>query len=256
MPNLSHIQSLHKRYKPESQFAKLGDLSATLLKESINPDRLEKAFLTLSSRLGIDFETYFEFGLDAAVALLYIDICSFSSRYAQLAPENLSDFLDEYYDLIIPIIYEYGGEVDRIMGDGIVAIFGPPFLDGDLYKGIYKAFCCALHVTGLTNNTKFFSKVALHAGSIRYYRNKSSYYPEYTIIGKPITELYRLESVAEDRTVTYYGKSAVDKLIEKIRLERPNVLTSKGLLSFIGPVTLKTPLKGVNYSSTKSIIRQ
>lgn len=234
----------------------LGDVSSILLKESINPNRLEKAFLSISSRLGIDFETYFELGLDADVALLYIDICSFSSRYAELSSEDLSDFLDEYYNLIIPIIYEYVGEVDRIMGDGIVAVFGPPFLDGDLYKGIYKAFCCALHVTGLTNNTQFFSKVALHAGSIRYYRNKSSYYPEYTIIGKPITELYRLESVAEDRTVTYYGKSAVDKLIEKIRLERPDVLTDKGLLSFIGPVILKSPLKGVNYSSTKSIIRQ
>lgn len=255
MPNLSHIQALHKRYKPESRIAQLGDLTSSLLNESINPNRLEKAFLTISSRLGIDYETYFEFGIGADVALLYIDICSFSSRYAELSAEDLSDFLDEYYELIIPIIYEYGGEIDRIMGDGIVAIFGPPFLDRNQNGCIYKAFCCALHTIGLTNDTQFFSKVAIHAGEIRYYRNKSSYYPEYTIIGKPITELYRLESVADDRTITYYAKSKVDRVIEKLRSDRPDILLRKGHLSFDGPTTLKSPLKGVNYSSTKCVIR-
>ncbi|KAB7726472.1 hypothetical protein F5984_24445 [Rudanella paleaurantiibacter] len=253
MPNLAHVQALHKRYKPQSEIAKLGDVSSFLLKESLNPDRLEKAFLTISNRLGPEFETYFDMGSDADVALLFIDICSFSTRYAQLSSEDLSTFLDAYYERLIPIIYEHGGEIDRIMGDGIIAIFGPPFLKPTTSNAIIKALACSLKTIVLTTNTKFFSKIALHAGKIRYYRNKSTQYPEYTIIGKPVTELYRLESISCDNSITYYSGSLVDQSIEHlIEIGKLPVYNHRNWIC-TGSQPIISSLKGVDFNHIKHI---
>ena len=59
--------------------------------------------------MGPSFTRYFDLGLPAEVVLLFIDVCSFSTRYSHLKGEEIAKYFDKYYDIIIPIIYEYGG---------------------------------------------------------------------------------------------------------------------------------------------------
>ncbi|SHN22279.1 adenylate/guanylate cyclase domain-containing protein [Chitinophaga sp. CF418] len=188
-----------------------------------DPNYFEKAFTDRAVELlPGDYEKYFENGAAAPVFLLFIDVCKFSTRFKNLNGKQISRYFDEYYKIIIPIIYKNGGEIDKIMGDGIVAVFGQPFLKGSEADCFLKADLCARQILYATASTpEFESKVAFHFGLVNYYKNKTQLYNEYTIIGKPVTELFRLESVAVDQTVTFYPGTKVNALYDE-QLKRQN----------------------------------
>ena len=56
---------------------------------------------------------------------------------------------------------------------------------------------------------KFASKVAIHSGTINYFKNKTGLYKEFTLIGKPLTELFRLESISIDQRINYYDETDI-----------------------------------------------
>jgi len=60
------------------------------------------------------------------VTIVFWDISKFSTLCVKLDanPELLVDFLKEYFDTAIAIIYKYRGMRDKFIGDGVMAIFG------------------------------------------------------------------------------------------------------------------------------------
>ncbi|MBO0947269.1 adenylate/guanylate cyclase domain-containing protein [Fibrella forsythiae] len=252
MPNLLQIQNYHKKYKPNSALARIDNPLEPKGLPLPTSDRFEKSFQNLASKLGIEYEKHFELGIEAEVVMVYIDICSFSKRFATMPSGELSIFLDKYYEKVIPIIYNYDGEIERIMGDGIIAIFGPPFCNKSFLELVSNALICSLEVLSITNDTDFYSKIALHSGDIKYYKNKITQYPDYTIIGKPLTELYRLESIASDKEVVFYSFTNLNVKIEKMLDMIPDL---KNHIKWFPNENKKIepPLKGVDFKYTKSI---
>ncbi|RFS20077.1 adenylate/guanylate cyclase domain-containing protein [Chitinophaga silvatica] len=207
MPNLDLVQKLNCTYHKNSKLSKFkGSLQSIA---NSNSFWLEKALSSSLAELGPEFTRYFDFGLPAEVALLFIDICNFSTQFSHLNGEEIGEYFDEYYRTVIPIIYKYGGEVDKIIGDGIVCIFGPPFMCEDFADCINAANIAAKEIIEKTIKTKHASKIAFHAGTINYFKNKSGFYNEYTIIGKPLTELFRLESISEANCINYFDDSPI-----------------------------------------------
>ena len=155
---------------------------------------------------------YFEKELEEDVALLFIDINSFSKVISGWSNAKIKNYLDLYYQEIIPLIYQHGGEIEKLMGDGIICVFGPPFLDKQHPQYVYNAEACAEAVIKKFYSTSRSVKVAIHNGPITYYKVPSEHYGEYTIIGQPITDLYRLESVSKPNTINFFTDSLYDKL--------------------------------------------
>jgi len=207
MPTIPQIIALKERYGSKNninsrQLILLNEstkLSATQVKNAFNYQGLDDKILQ-----------FFDDQKTADLTMLFIDITGFSKKCKDLTNSQLATYLDKYYDIVIPVIYSHGGEVEKIMGDGIIAIFGQPFLS-DTKDGLFaKADKCAKDLIMLLKGTDKEVKVALHDGNIMYYKNKSLNYAEYTVIGKPLTELYRLESVAENNSISYYRVSQYD----------------------------------------------
>ncbi|KZM47536.1 adenylate/guanylate cyclase domain-containing protein [Labrenzia sp. OB1] len=57
-------------------------------------------------------------------AILYADIRSFTATSATLPPEAVLAVLAEYQNLVVEVINQEGGRVDKFLGDGILATFG------------------------------------------------------------------------------------------------------------------------------------
>lgn len=60
--------------------------------------------------------------------LLFIDIANFSKYTLGKSNQFISDFLNDYYEEVIPIIYKYNGEIEKLMGDGIICVLQSLFL--------------------------------------------------------------------------------------------------------------------------------
>ena len=125
---------------------------------------------------------------------------------------RIKNYLDNYYEQIIPIIYKYGGEIEKLMGDGIICVFGKPFLDLESPEYVYNAEKCARKAIKTFHGTNKNVKVAIHKGKIIYYKVPGEHYGEYTMIGQPITDLYRLESVSKPNAINFFSNSMYDNL--------------------------------------------
>jgi class 3 adenylate cyclase len=249
MANLDLIKRLNSNYgknSPISRETRLFEIS-----ESMNPENIQRAFSNSIANLGPKFTQYFDNGLPANVVLQFIDVCGFSTRFGELSGEEIGKYFDEYYDLVIPIIYKHGGEIDKIMGDGIICVFGPPFQDLTLRQNIMKADKCSKEIIKKTEATKFASKVAIHSGTINYFKNKTGLYKEFTIIGKPLTELFRLESISIDQRINYYDGTEIRSYYSEL-ISQSNTFVSRPFEWTHFPIAIRD-LKGVNYSQFFSI---
>lgn len=61
---------------------------------------------------------------DATV--LFADIRSFTSMSEGRDPVDVVAFLDGYFERMVAIVDEHGGVVDKLLGDGLLAVFGAP----------------------------------------------------------------------------------------------------------------------------------
>lgn len=151
---------------------------------------------------------------------LFIDITNFSTKTSKSSPEEITILLDNYYSHLFPIIYKHGGEIEKIMGDGIICIFGKPFLNvKDNVEKYNRAQSCARDIIVKFKDTNYSVKIALHNGEVMYYKTPTSLYEEYTMIGKVLTELYRLESISENNSINFFAGSYYDQLINKSKIK-------------------------------------
>jgi adenylate cyclase len=75
------------------------------------------------------------------LAILFADIVSFTKRAEKTTPEDLLALLNTYMTSMIDVIFNTGGVVDKLMGDGIMAFWGAP---NDLENPSRSAIDCAL----------------------------------------------------------------------------------------------------------------
>ncbi|MDX1663857.1 MAG: response regulator [Candidatus Promineifilaceae bacterium] len=57
------------------------------------------------------------------MTILFSDIRDFTALSEQLAPRDTFDFLNDYLRRVSPVIQQYGGFIDKYLGDGLMAIF-------------------------------------------------------------------------------------------------------------------------------------
>ncbi|WP_138993490.1 adenylate/guanylate cyclase domain-containing protein [Larkinella sp. C7] len=248
--NLALSQELRRQYgegyqKSEEVRALLSENIESIIQEvRARPNNNIKVKLneSFNARLGTpnnNLSNYLLNSKTAELVLLFIDICSFSTKFSSLNNQQLTSYLDSYYKIVLPIIYKYQGEIDKIMGDGIICLFGPPFLNTTYNDRLRKAEDCAKEIIAATNGTSYSLKIALHPGQCMYYHNTSLNYPDFTIIGKCITELYRLESIAEDEKIIFFSgtKFESETLTRHTNFTRPWYISNQASFPSLKGVT-------------------
>lgn len=207
MPNLLQIQGLRDKYLSKS---KISIRELKTLSENFNKSNYEIKSSFSYQGLDDNIIRYFEEQKSAEVVMLFIDITNFSQKCKDLTNLQLSQYLDDFYDKTIPLIYAQGGEVEKILGDGIICVFGEPFLNSSKKELFEKADKAAKDIVIEFKNTDKEVKIALHDGWIMYYKQKNPNYKEYTMIGRPLTELYRLEGISENNAINFFSVSSYD----------------------------------------------
>jgi CheY-like chemotaxis protein/class 3 adenylate cyclase len=57
------------------------------------------------------------------MSVLFSDICGFTTMSGRLPPREVIDMLNEYFDRLCPVIKAEGGDIDKFIGDAIMAVF-------------------------------------------------------------------------------------------------------------------------------------
>ena len=107
-----------------------------------------------------------------------------------LAAEELRDVLNEYFGLLIEVIYAWGGDMMRIAGDGLIAVFRDPQVV--LPALVLRACSCSLevidrlHALDVRGQTMHLH-CAISAGPLRLYQLGGVYnHFQYVVDGEPL----------------------------------------------------------------------
>ncbi|MFL5967668.1 MAG: AAA family ATPase [Gaiellaceae bacterium] len=65
------------------------------------------------------------------VSVLFVDLVGFTARSERLDPEDVRGILRPYYARVRTEIEEFGGTVEKFIGDAVMAVFGAPIAHGD-----------------------------------------------------------------------------------------------------------------------------
>ena len=63
--------------------------------------------------------------------IFYSDIRGFTAMSETMTPEAVYAQLNEYFEAMCTIIFEYGGYVDKFIGDCVMAVFSAPYQTPD-----------------------------------------------------------------------------------------------------------------------------
>ena len=78
-------------------------------------------------------------GVTRELSILFTDIRDFTSISERMTPEELTDHLAGYFDLMLRELNQTGATVDKLIGDAIVAFWGAPNEDPDYIRHCVEA---------------------------------------------------------------------------------------------------------------------
>jgi adenylate cyclase len=137
-------------------------------------------------------------------AVMFIDLRSFTHFAESASPHEVAELLIDYRTHVTQAIFDWGGTVDKFMGDGVMAVFGQPRPRTDDAE---RAVRCALHLSGMLarwrlNRSKkgkpaLEAGIGLHLGPVVGGVLESGQHHEFTVVGDAVNVSQRLERVAK-----------------------------------------------------------
>ena len=89
---------------------------------------------------------------DREIAILYCDIAGFTRVSEQVlqSPDAIGRLIDTWADRVVAAIWATGGVFDKMVGDCVIGLWGPPFYDDDAQTRCRNALDAALRIRALT----------------------------------------------------------------------------------------------------------
>lgn len=153
-------------------------------------------------------------GLEAAgqrrnVTVLFADISGFTALSERIDGEDLYNLVQEYIRILANNVYKYEGVVDKITGDGLMALFGAPIShENNAERAVRSALDMQeeLHAAGQRLEAQLGValrvRIGLHSGSVIVGGiGTSDLVLNYTAIGDTVNLARRIEEAAPPGTV-------------------------------------------------------
>lgn len=165
------------------------------------------------------------------VTVLFCDIEKITAVAETSSPEEMAKVLGIFHEHMVECVFRNGGIVDKLLGDGLMALFGTPI---PLENQEECAIRCALDMQETMNRVRILTSIPLqigvgiHAGIVIAGSIGSSRIMDYTVIGDAVNVASRLEHLSRDYPSRVLASQAtIDSLQSKFKLES------------IGPIELK-----------------
>ncbi|NOE17928.1 2Fe-2S iron-sulfur cluster binding domain-containing protein [Ruegeria atlantica] len=139
-------------------------------------------------------------GQERQLAVLFLDMRSFTARTTGQLPYDIVFLLNRFFDAVVPAITKEGGVVDKYMGDGLLAVFEKPNAAASARAGLQAAidishaldeFNAQLEAEG---SPGIRIGMGLHLGDLVVGEIGAAGHASKTIIGDAVNVASRLES--------------------------------------------------------------
>ncbi len=174
-------------------------------------------------------------GTRREISILFADIRGFTTIAESLLPEQVVNLLNTYDDPLTKAVFEQGGFLDKITGDGIMALFGVPLPQPDHAERAVRAAlamqAAAQEVSARRDETRWPIRygIGVTSGEAVVGNIGSEERMDFTAIGDVVNLASRLEGQAQpgEVLISEYTYELVRDMVEAERLSPMKVKGKK-----------------------------
>lgn len=196
--------------------------------------QLLERFLS-SSEADFILKSYLESGklpelAEQSITVLFADIADSTGLAERLKPKRFGEILSRYYQEMSDIIFEYGGLVDKYLGDGIMAVFG---MTGDRSDPEIRAVNAGLR---LLNCVETMNKeleeplvigIGVNTGMVVAGYVETNQRVELAVLGDTVNVASGLQAIARPNRLVI-GPATVAAVVGQFNTRRVGAITVKG----------------------------
>jgi adenylate cyclase len=183
------------------------------------PETVAKEFISNKEDFSLEGER-------KVVTILFTDIRGFTSMSESKEPEEVVQFLNEFMDEMIDVIFIHQGTLDKFLGDGIMAIFGAPVELENSAENALNAAIEMLERLKKFNSTEgnIFNKeisigIGIHTGEVVLGGIGTDKRMDFTAIGDTVNTASRLQDITKNyNTPVILSESTKEKIRSTIPL--------------------------------------
>jgi adenylate cyclase len=142
------------------------------------------------------------------VTMLNSDIAGFSSLSQSMEAEELVGFLNDYFQRMIRVVLDHGGNIDKFQGDGMLVVFGAPNpMEDHAERALHAALAMVREVDRFNRELVADGKppiavgMGLDTGDVVAGHVGSDDRMEFTLIGVPVNNSAYLAKVRPARVL-------------------------------------------------------
>ncbi len=174
-------------------------------------------------------------GEERQATILYLDIRGFTAMTGRMRPQEMVCMLNEYFEIMVDIIFHFEGTLDKFIGDEIMAVWGAPV---EQPRHLEQAMKAALAMMRALEDFNRFREAngeqliqagcGLNSGSVVAGYMGSSQTLSYTVMGSTVNLAARLCSQARPGEILV-SDAVVERLGEALVLEPLPPVALKGI---------------------------
>ena len=172
----------------------------------------------------------------ADVSILFADITGFTTVSETKKPEEVAEFLSNFFSAAVDAIFAYGGTLDKFIGDAVMAFFGAPIAQEDHADRAILAGLMMMERVQIWNDEREREglvpvriRVGINSGPAVVGNVGTEKRVDYTVLGSSVNIASRLESGVAKPGQLVISQNTFERLIGSFETESLGEFALKGL---------------------------